>query len=381
LALKTQQQAVTGSTLVQHDSPAWVGPCIGSLGLAIGFGVGTALLASNPDGQVNLLYLLSYFAVLPAVTLIISVALLSLGKQGFITAFLQLPLWPRSLDAYQARLSLHGSRPAWMFMLSQLFALCFSLGSLGGFLLMLVGSDLYFVWRSTLLDADNLLPVLESLAWPWRFMPQAQPSLELLQQSRDVRIAAASVSAASSDWWRFILGAQLCYGVLPRTGLWLFALIRFRRSQSVRRQSSDFPDQQSTQKPAIAEQELAELINRLPPLAATWHWGDFPTAILSLAISSNPDMTTPTPLMLDMSAPAAPSGNLLVLVKSWEPPLGDLSDLLKTRLIHSDQQLILGLLNWNGQKLCPGEAVHIKEWRRFAATFDRCSVIDLGAHT
>lgn len=48
-------------------------------------------------------------------------------------------------------------------------------------------------------DADSLLPMLKLLALPWSFVENAQPSLDLSQRSRDIRISDIAVFAADQQ--------------------------------------------------------------------------------------------------------------------------------------------------------------------------------------
>src|SRR5690606_29212002 len=109
----------------------------------------------------------------------------SRGLSGFL---LDLPLWPAQWRLDLLPLSQSRLQKPWFFYLTQLLSLSFGLGSLLGFFLMLVGSDVSFVWRSTLLRAEDLYPLLKGLALPWFFWDGAQPSLELLRASRDFRL-------------------------------------------------------------------------------------------------------------------------------------------------------------------------------------------------
>jgi hypothetical protein len=65
----------------------------------------------------------------------------------------------------------------------------------------------------------------------------------------------------------------------------------------------------------------------------------------------------------------------LVLVKSWEPPLGELGDYLHS-LSGSQQKFILPL-DWGEGVVKPITANHLNEWRRFCGTLSGWQLLQL----
>src|SRR5690606_35565706 len=61
----------------------------------------------------------------------------------------------------------------------------------------------------------------------------------------------------------------------------------------------------------------------------------------------------------------------VVLVKSWEPPMGELHDYLVR-----SAGLVLPL-DWDDQALRPIRPGHLQEWRRFCGTLDEWPVLQL----
>src|SRR5690606_41608770 len=110
---------------------------------------------------------------------------------------------------------------------SQTFALWFQLTALAVSLVLVVFTDLAFGWSTTLTTGDPLLDARRVhratavVAAPWRWIiPDAQPSLELIEESRYFRAASGAVSAREAarlgGWWRFVVLTIVVYGVLPR---------------------------------------------------------------------------------------------------------------------------------------------------------------------
>lgn len=203
-------------------------------GLIAGFLVGYGVLIGDAQGRVNLLLLLILFAFLPVLGLLLSlVPLLTGSRKGLAGWILELPILPRHLAAEVIKLGISGSRKSWLFYQTQLLTLSFAGGGLLVYLLLLLGSDISFVWRSTLLEASDVLPVLNALAVPWWFWPEAQPSLELLQQTQDFRLSSQSTEApVLGQWWKYIFAAQCTYNLLPRTLMLVISKSRYLRTNS-----------------------------------------------------------------------------------------------------------------------------------------------------
>jgi len=169
---------------------------LGFIGLMVGFLVGYGVLSGDSPGRVNLLFLLMLFAFVPVIGLIMSIGFIVSGRgRGLAGWILELPFLPPRLAAEVLNLGLSGSRKSWLFYQTQVLALSFALGGLLVYLLLLIVSDISFVWRSTLLEAADLLPVLPVLAMPWWFWPEAQPGLDLLRQTQDFRLSVQTAGA------------------------------------------------------------------------------------------------------------------------------------------------------------------------------------------
>lgn len=114
-----------------------------------------------------------------------------------------------------------------LFLLSSLFALGFSLGSLMATLFRVVISDMAFGWQSTLnAGPDLVFSLVEKIALPWSWaLPQALPSLAQIEGSRIIlKQGIQSLSTESLvSWWPFLCMGILVYAVLPRLVLILAA--------------------------------------------------------------------------------------------------------------------------------------------------------------
>ncbi len=324
-------------------SPATIRWIFLLLGLLAGLLLGWPLLAGDTRGQVNLLAVLMLLALLPLLTLLLSLGALLRRKDAAMRLLWQhLPLLP---DEWKQRLRqwrIRGDSFWWLFYAGQWLAVGFSLGNLAAFTLLLLFTDLHFVWRSTLLQAADLQPWLEILARPWYFWETAQPTLEWLQQSRGNRLGEAR---ALNDWWRFLLAAQLCYALLPRLLLAAWASRHLQRNlhraKAVRTEAAAHPTP-----------DLPGMVDQAPP-GALWIDAAWLPAERAASLPTTPQ---PEPQDLPNDRP------LVVIVRAWEPPLAELGDHLR------DRHGLLLPLDWNEAGLRPPRAEHLDEWRRFAGT-------------
>ncbi len=118
----------------------------------------------------------------------------------------------------------------------QAFGVAFNLGALFGCLYLIVFTDLAFGWSTTLqADAQHMQMLTDALAWPWSsLVPQARPSLELIEATRYFRLHPGALSDSApvapeilGGWWPFLILCILVYGLLPRILLWLLAQVSF----------------------------------------------------------------------------------------------------------------------------------------------------------
>ncbi|MFM1896867.1 MAG: hypothetical protein RLZZ385_1941 [Pseudomonadota bacterium] len=354
---------------------------LGLLGLIAGCLVALGILSGDEQGRVNLLYLLALFAFLPVLGLLLSVVFLlhraggGAGGGGLAGWLLELPLFPA---AWRRELTMASPllRKSWLFYQTQILALAFGCGGLLAFLLLLLGSDVSFVWRSTLLQATDLYPALQALAVPWWFWTAAQPSLDLLQLSQDFRLAQPEYTArVLGQWWQYALAAQCTYNLLPRAIMLVVArsVYLHNRAGGKSAQTTVLPVSTSlNQVPASGQ--LAPLVTSINESYGLLDWAAAPspcldtiTAVLGPAdqhLGADPLQREPETLL--------PGLLPVVVVRSWEPPLAQLHDYLLH--LPASRGLLLPL-NWTQQGVLPPTEPHLQEWRRFAGTLENWAVL------
>ena len=358
---------------------------LGLIALTLGLLASVAVLSGDDFGRVNLLYALSLFALLPSIGLVVTLLLLFLGRRSGIAALLiELPLAPKTLTSLLLTQRNGVRRQTALFSLSQSLVLAFATGNLLGFVLMLLATDVSFVWCSTLLDAATLFPILDTLASPWRWWQAAQPSLEMLNQTKDFRLLGASLEGNYvGQWWQYLLAAQLCYSIVPRALLWLFANNKFKRAAQLQDSEQDPSHQLAVVTPAPESDKLAVSVSEIPANAVLFDCAHTSDALLSkieksLRVSASYKAPTSFDFTLDGISPTS-TPSFVVVVRSWEPPLAELADsILAAFTAEQRQNLFIAPIDWEsnqhqGDHLIQPTVAHTQEWRRFCESALGCT--------
>jgi len=118
-----------------------------------------------------------------------------------------------------------------IFILTSVFAFCFTLGALGGTFIRVIVSDMAFGWQSTLMTtSQSVYDLVSRMALPWSwFMPEtlAHPNLAQIEGSRIILKEGIAVLATRDlvSWWPFLCLGILFYAVLPRGALLVTGLL------------------------------------------------------------------------------------------------------------------------------------------------------------
>jgi hypothetical protein len=344
-----------------------------------------SVLAGDNVGRVNLLYLLILFAFIPFAGLLVSLVFVfrKPAGGGLAGMLLDLPFWPRQ---WRREISILAQTPAlksWFFYQTQAVALSFGLGALAALFLLLLGSDVSFVWRSTLLEARQIFPVLSVLGWPWSFWDSAQPSLELLQQTQDFRLAPQQAGDVQvfGQWWQYVLAAQCTYNLLPRSLMLLGARWWYRRQlATAHAATSSAPSSSGGGRNTVtAPGKPAALTHSVQTPFVLVDWAGAPAfchAWLDQHFGKPERVLETGPATANRVSIASPgrTDNPVVLVKSWEPPMGELKDYLEE---YAHGGLVLPL-DWDATEVQPVKLAHLEEWQRFCGTLQDWRVLQAG---
>jgi len=256
---------------------------------------------------------------------------------------------------------LYGDVEKWLWLaMSQRFGVALHAGALATALALVAFTDLAFGWSTTLaVDARALERATHALSLPWAsFWPDAVPSAALIEATQYFRGAAAQGHdpVRSAPWWRFVAACMLCYALLPRLALLLFA--RWRLGAAVRRAGAAHPGvyalrdrldrslvettAEGAEAPGPAPAVAVPRVASAPAPGArcvALLWAGFPLASaeslrrVGLAATSL-ERAGEGGLESDAAAlealRRAPRDELVaVVVKSWEPPVLELQDFLR----------------------------------------------------
>ncbi len=306
----------------------------------------------------------------------------------------------------RAHQALYGRVEKWLLLRAgQGFGVAFNCGALLGCLSLVVFSDLAFGWSTTLQVASaELKRVTDLLSAPWvGLFPEARPSLALIEASRYFRFQAGSLPgldgsgpAVLGTWWPFLLLCVLVYGLLPR--LLTLALASLRLQSACRKTMLQLPGvtaildrlnsqlvetraeqpettpstkpqsaQQSRFAGELRDQSLAVIdwggtgLSR-EPLAA-WLQDSWQAELADFAEAGGAFSLDHDRQILQRLSDH--SGPVMLLVKSWEPPLAEFKDFLHDLRQQLGSQRPVALLPvglGSSAELRPADAEHEAVW-------------------
>ncbi len=271
--------------------------------------------------------------------------------------------------------------------------LAFAVAALLTLLTQVLIHDLAFGWSTTLeTSAPAYHDLTTALAWPWRsWLPQAVPSLDLVEQSRYFRIGNAAVSdpARLGDWWTFLAMLWFFYALLPR--LLLLALSHAQLSWRARQLLATHPGRaawrQRCDTPWVSNG--GDVTANNPPVPATGEQQKPPPAQHAQMLIRWAGAGDATRLsqrlgdpLLTLDAGGAASlaqdqqvlaqahqagGPLILATRGWEPPTGELADFLQDARQRLGDTLIQLVPLAPGDQPALASDIALAPWRRFVA--------------
>ena len=251
---------------------------------------------------------------------------------------------------------------------SQLFALTFQISAVLACLALVVFTDLAFGWSTTLttgdatLDAQRVHRMSSAQAAPWSWaLDDAVPSLPLIEQSRYFRVARRPVSrdeaARLGTWWKFVVMTIAVYGLLPRVITLAIARSRLRTaaraaviaepglSAVMRRIHRAQVETRAIEPEAVSSgAALPSPAGRAAPIRA----GNVRAVVKWSGVPASDDLIAATFPGAEIVAAGGAAGvdedvalakrlgttsaggDLVILVKGWEPPLMEFIDFANT---------------------------------------------------
>jgi len=216
--------------------------------LFLGILSGVTLLRYNGHEPVNVVYFMAMVIFVPLLTM--TMALFSMFRSNTtqsVLLHLSPAYWmekiikflPIGLQKILEDFKMNPLLGNWIVIRrSQLIALFFSIGLLLALMAVVTTKDIAFAWSTTLqLSAEGFHGFLSSLSLPWRgWMPDAVPSLELIEQSQYFRLgdklSEEMITHASKlgEWWKFLAMSTLFYAVFLRVLMYLLASLGLKKA-------------------------------------------------------------------------------------------------------------------------------------------------------
>ncbi len=108
--------------------------------------------------------------------------------------------------------------------------LVYLLSGLASLMLLLMVKQYDFVWGTTLLSDSIFIKLTDMLSRPLEFIGFATPTVDQVKESR---LGVEHVLSAEhrSSWAQFLLGALLCFGIVPRVVLLLWSSLMSMRAR------------------------------------------------------------------------------------------------------------------------------------------------------
>ena len=346
----------------------WVGLIGGLVAFVIGLLSGVTLLSYSGEAPVNVVYFLALAVGIPLVTM--GLALISMVRAGQAHNALvhlspaswmekMLARFPSFGDITLSQMHLNPRLANWLVIeRAQMMAWWFALGVLVALLGVVVTQDVAFAWSTTLsVSPEQFHRLVTWIAAPWRsWLPSAVPSVELIEQSQFFRLGGKldstmiSHAAQLGQWWKFLAMATLVYGLGLRTLVWIAARIGLRRSVQeavmtlegvpalLEQMNTPVVKTTAREPEPVFVSESDGSVRRVTELASSYDgvlgWAmDTETiqVILDALGTESRQIADPggsRTLDEDAAIVSKASGEVLMLVKSWEPPTMDWVDFL-----------------------------------------------------
>ncbi|MDP2562260.1 DUF2868 domain-containing protein [Psychrobium sp. 1_MG-2023] len=335
----------------------------------VGLLISAAMVSGDDYGRVNLLHFILLFVLWPLLScgLLIFTLLPTASPKSLSLRFsLALPIWPREWLISVQQLKQQQLLTPWLKLQSQKLSLAFSGGCLFAFIFVLLFSDVSFVWRSTLLTAEHIYPVLAAIAMPWTYLDIALPTKEVLELTQEQRINHDNLTSSVDygQWWQFLLAAQLCYAIIPRLIALCWLSLTFSKAHKAQQQTVTTPAPLLNPQPAKPQLTNASSERPLFDSFNLVCWSQVPDALLMQVKDKFPPADNLFHVGFhgsetDEEKARADDKEQLVIVAAWEPPMGELKDFL---LQGRGVIMPIDFKEEQWQSISPH---YLDEWRRF----------------
>jgi hypothetical protein len=379
---------------VKSAAPMLTEGAIGLLATCASFVFGflamVGFLFAHGQGMVNVLWFFAIFILLQFLLCLVSALTLGLVVMGGSPAIINLNparwLLSRSLPGRRHWREFQDVVQLVFLRYGQGMGVGFLLGCLTAFLLVLALNDFTFVWSSTFNVSDEvMLGAADVISAPWaQWLPLATVDAQIVADSRYYPTAGKFSSEqlrSMHSWWPLLFAAMVFYCLLPRLLLWALArylyqrritgtflhypgvdLVIRRMNQPQIRTQGNNPEGRGSVAVDVVPQEGVLVVSwsdaisvrELPLFTELTGLGGDNMVLAGLSFNQDREA-------LSRASDAAVTLVILV-VKSWEPPMADLADFI-AELVR-DASCLVFLRPLDGEDI-PRE--RLDDWKRFAA--------------
>jgi hypothetical protein len=333
-----------------------------------GFLSGMALLSYNGHEPVNVVYFIAMVVFLPILTMTLTLfSIYRANSEQSVLVHLSPAYWmerilkffPNMFEKNLKDIKINPLLTNWIVIKrSQFIALLFSVGLLLSLLAVVATKDIAFAWSTTLhISPEAFHSYLNVVAFPWReFFPSAVPSLSLIEQSQYFRLgdslSAEMIKNASKlgEWWKFLAFATLFYALLLRLMMYIFTTFGYQQAlrksflslKGVQTLLTDMNEPMITTNATVVEHVLSSVPKDIQYMRKLEPSYDFvqgwSIAIPKLLVINDTMQITGSnifevggsnTLSEDSEIANKSFGEVLLIVKAWEPPTLDIIDYIE----------------------------------------------------
>lgn len=351
------------------------------IAFTLGILTGIGLLSYSGREPVNVIYFIAVVIFFPLLTMLLTLfAMLRSSSSQNVLIHLSPAFWMEKIlglmpDRVEESIKTFQINPLlanWMIIKrSQIIVLFFSFGLLLALLGVVVTKDIAFAWSTTLhISPEALHDFLTMLAFPWReIMPSAVPSLELIEQSQYFRLGERlneeMIAHASQlgEWWKFLAFSTLFYAIFLRILMFIFVSFGFNRAvkRSLLALKGATKLLREINEPIISthakrnestfipnEKSYGQIVNSLDASYDSIHGWAIPHDEL-LLLGDSMQVIAPeyfeaggrNSFQEDSEVISKSHGEVLLLVKAWEPPTMDFVDYLSDLTKKVDKVVVM----------------------------------------
>jgi len=334
--------------------------------IVVGFATGVGLLSYSGKEPINVIYFMFVSIFLPLLSSIFVLVSLFSSSTNSLLVKLSPAFWlekivSKFLDKHKQGYEIDKS--VYKYLVIQrgvLLSILFYIAMLLALLMVVTTQDIAFAWSTTLnISSVEFAKVIHFISQPWKdIAPYAVPSQELIEASRLFRLGAKLSSdmiqhaSTLGEWWKFLAFGVLFYAIFLRFLLYILSSWRLQKAIKNSLQNNKVLKNivEDIHTPIISttaqEQEVVKdrTIKVTKPTIDTntdvedsivFGW-DISQDILdevskkySITYKQSHIVGSVDSLDMDSEILSTIDSSLILIVKAWEPPVGDLWDFLE----------------------------------------------------